>query len=478
MNKEIKIQAGSNQVPLQGLGVGSTMFYGALPILFELAKELRNNQTEAEIFLWENLGHLHELNVRFKRQHPISYFIADFYCHKAKLIIEVDGGYHNIPEQYLYDKNRDSELENLGLKVIRFTNKQVLYDIERTLNVIEMNIIDRISIHEDLQDDANLNSPLGAGGNSRDETNSIPLQGLGVRVRALFSEQLSNWELAQNNYAGLKTVQTKSFDFGDFEVKVQFNPARMISSGAKVDAKTIASRPCFLCAANRPAEQKAIQFGDYEILVNPFPIFPEHFTIPRREHVAQQIKPFFSDMLELAKALDDYLIFYNGPQCGASAPDHIHFQAGTKDFLPLLNDYHRLKDTHTDMLVSTEKMQLFQMKNYLRTVYCIESTDIESAKDSFEKLYNHLSAPLSSRRGVGGEVMMNIVCTYEAGKWFVFVLPRKAFRPWQYNAEGDKQLLVSPATVEMCGIFITPVESHFERITKQDIQSILKQVSS
>lgn len=107
------------------------MFYGALPILFELAKELRNNQTEAEIFLWENLGYLQRLNVRFKRQHPILYFIADFYCHKAKLIIEVDGGYHNIPEQYLYDTNRDSELEELGIKVIRFTNKQVLNDIKK-----------------------------------------------------------------------------------------------------------------------------------------------------------------------------------------------------------------------------------------------------------------------------------------------------------------------------------------------------------
>ena len=308
-----------------------------------------------------------------------------------------------------------------------------------------------------------------------------------LAVRGLFHEQISNWELAQTNFAGLKSVQTRAFDFGDYEVKVQFNPARMISSGAKVDAKSIADRPCFLCKTNRPAEQRAVDFGDYEILVNPFPIFPEHYTIPRREHVAQQIKPYFADMLDLAKVLDDYLIFYNGPQCGASAPDHMHFQAGTKDFLPLVNDYYRLKDTHTDLLVSTEKMQLFQMKNYLRTVYCIESTEIESAKDSFVKLYNHLSAPLlppsphGEGSGVrsGGEIepLMNVVCTYESGKWFVFVLPRKAFRPWQYNAESNKQLLVSPATVEMCGIFITPVEAHFKRICKEDVISIFNQVS-
>ena len=308
---------------------------------------------------------------------------------------------------------------------------------------------------------------------------------LNSKITELLHEQVSNWELARTNFAGLKTVRTKSFDFGDFEVKVQFNSARIVSSGAKVDAKTIAERKCFLCTENRPAEQNSVDAGDYLVLVNPFPIFPEHFTIPRKEHVDQQIKPYFADMLELAKALDDYLIFYNGPRCGASAPDHMHFQAGTKDFLPLVNDYTRLKDTHAQLLVESENFQLYNFNNYLRTVYCIESTDVESAKDAFEKLYTYFTsppAPLLEERGeieVGGEVepMLNIVCTFEDGKWFTFVLPRKTFRPWQYSAEGEQQLLVSPATVEMCGIFITPIEAHFEKITKEDVESILKQAS-
>ena len=294
---------------------------------------------------------------------------------------------------------------------------------------------------------------------------------LNSKILDLFHEQLATWELARANYAGLETVRTKSFSFADFDVTVQFNPARMVSSGAKVDAKTIAARKCFLCTENRPAEQNSVEAGDYLILINPFPIFPEHFTIPRKEHVEQQIKPYFSDMLELAKALDDYLIFYNGPRCGASAPDHMHFQAGTKDFLPLVNDYKRLKAIHTTLLVESENVQLFSFDNYLRTVFCIESTDIEGAKDSFEKLYTHFAA------GETVEPMLNIVCTFEVGKWFTFVLPRKAFRPWQYTAESEQQLLVSPATVEMCGIFITPVESHFERITKDDVASILEQAS-
>lgn len=306
---------------------------------------------------------------------------------------------------------------------------------------------------------------------TQNKNNIIPLQGLGVSVNRLFNEQVSNWELARNNFAGLKTVQTKSFDFDDFKVNVQFNPARIVSSGAKVDAKTIAERKCFLCAENRPSEQEGIDAGEYTILVNPFPIFPDHFTIPRKDHVDQQILPYFTDMLELAKSMDNYLLFYNGPKCGASAPDHMHFQAGTKDFLPLVNDYKRLKETHSSLLVTTEKMQLFQFNNYLRSFYCIESTDIESAKDSFEKLYAYFQTDTKV------EPMMNIVCSFENDKWFTFVLPRKAFRPWQYTAEGDQQLMVSPATVEMCGIFITPIQQHFERITKQDIVSIFEQTS-
>lgn len=294
---------------------------------------------------------------------------------------------------------------------------------------------------------------------------------LNSKITELLHEQVSNWELARTNFAGLKTVRTKSFDFGDFEVKVQFNPARIVSSGAKVDAKTIAERKCFLCTENRPTEQNSVDAGDYLVLVNPFPIFPEHFTIPRKEHVDQQIKPYFADMLELAEALDDYLIFYNGPRCGASAPDHMHFQAGTKDFLPLVNDYKRLKYTHAQLLVESENFQLFNFNNYLRTVYCIESTDVESAKDAFEKLYTHFATEENM------EPMLNIVSTFEEGKWFTFILPRKTFRPWQYTAEGEQQLLVSPATVEMCGIFITPIEAHFEKITKEDVESIFEQAS-
>ncbi|MDO9153013.1 MAG: endonuclease domain-containing protein [Paludibacter sp.] len=127
------------------LGVRGIMFYGALPIHFELAKRLRGNQTDAEIFLWNHLVRIKIKGVRFKRQHPVLFFIADFYCHKAKLIIELDGGYHNIPEQYCYDRSRENELDELGLKVIRFTNEQVLDDIENVLRIIETEVKERLN---------------------------------------------------------------------------------------------------------------------------------------------------------------------------------------------------------------------------------------------------------------------------------------------------------------------------------------------
>jgi len=294
---------------------------------------------------------------------------------------------------------------------------------------------------------------------------------LNQQIKSLFHEQVSNWELARVNYEGLKTVRTKLFHFDDFEVTIQYNPARIASTGARVDNRSIAARKCFLCVENRPEEQQSIVLDDYIVLVNPYPIFPQHFTIPRKEHSDQQIKPYFTDMLELAEALDDFIVFYNGPKCGASAPDHMHFQAGTKDFLPLLTDYKRMKPTHGELLEEGVNYQLYHLKNYLRTVYCIESDTIISAQNIFKNLYIKWQGDSTE------EPLMNIVCSYEDGIWYTFIFPRSAFRPWQYTAEGDQQLLVSPATVEMSGIFITPVEEHFNRISQNDVISIFEQCS-
>ncbi len=293
------------------------------------------------------------------------------------------------------------------------------------------------------------------------------------QVNELFEQQLSVWEMARNNFEGLKTVQIREFDFDGFGVKVQFNPARMVSSGAKVDAKTIAQRKCFLCAANRPEVQRGIEWRDYDILINPFPIFTRHLTIPRREHVDQQLVPYINDMFDLARELTDFVVFYNGPKCGASAPDHMHFQAGNADFLPLVSDYFNLKSkgkcTMHNAQCTIGGVDIYTIDDYLRVVYCIESTDKDALREAFMKLYN------SWVKEEGVEPMMNVVCLYREGRWYLFVIPRGAFRPWQYTAEGEKQLLVSPATVEVSGLFITPVKEHFERITREDVVDILEQ---
>lgn len=295
---------------------------------------------------------------------------------------------------------------------------------------------------------------------------------LNTELKKLFNEQVSGWELAKTNFENLSVVQTKKIAFDDFDILVQFNPARIVSSGADTSAKTIADRKCFLCENNLPPEQKSIDYKDYLILINPYPIFPEHFTIPRKEHVQQRILPYFKDMLLLAKDMSDYTVFYNGPKCGASAPDHMHFQAGTKTFLPLINDYKRLKSSKAELLKSADDFSVFTLKNYLRTLICIESENAESVFTVFQNYYKEWQIHPDE------EPLMNIVCSFENNKWYVFILPRENFRPWQYySTDTNKQLLVSPATVEMSGIFITPIETHFNRIDRQDIADILNQAT-
>jgi ATP adenylyltransferase/5',5'''-P-1,P-4-tetraphosphate phosphorylase II len=267
-------------------------------------------------------------------------------------------------------------------------------------------------------------------------------------VVQLFQQQLIGWELAKNNYQVLQQAKVKTFDVGGYRYLVQFNPARMVSSSAKVDAQSIRERKCFLCAENRPAEQKGIIFdGRYEILVNPFPIFPRHLTIPSLDHTPQQIISRFGDMLDLAQQLDDYIILYNGPKCGASAPDHFHFQAGNKGFLPIEND----RNWRHNLRIESENKQDILMR--------------------FLQIYDTL--PLQPD---DTEPMMNILTWYKNGAWTTCIFPRKKHRPDCYFAEGDANMIISPASVDMGGMLITPLEKDFEKIAAEDIAGILDEV--
>jgi len=207
-------------------------------------------------------------------------------------------------------------------------------------------------------------------------------------IHNLLTEQLASWETARNNYAVLSEVQVKELNVNGILYKVQFNPARIVSSGAKVDAKSIKERKCFLCPANLPAVQKGIPFeGHYNILVNPFPIFPRHLTVPETAHVAQRIAPRFGDMLDLARQLTDYTIFYNGPKCGASAPDHAHFQAGNKGFMPIEQDWRRQV---AGKVADYGQATLWWLNDAPRTTLVIESADRKTAIKLFDTVYHSL----------------------------------------------------------------------------------------
>ncbi|MDR2804708.1 MAG: DUF4922 domain-containing protein [Dysgonamonadaceae bacterium] len=268
-------------------------------------------------------------------------------------------------------------------------------------------------------------------------------------VNQLFEEQLNDWELAKTNYKALTQVKVKTLNVDGYPYKVQFNPARITSSAAKVDPQSIQARKCFLCSDNRPPVQKGIPFkGQYTVLVNPYPIFPRHLTVPALEHTPQLIAPRFGDMLDLAQALDDYVVFYNGPKCGASAPDHFHFQAGNKGFLPIENER--------------------EWKNAIR----IESANRQEMLARFRQNYDALPLPPGD-----SEPMLNLLTWYENGTWITCLFPRKKHRPACYSAEGDARLLISPASVDMAGVFITPLEKDFEKITAEDIVEILDEVN-
>lgn len=267
----------------------------------------------------------------------------------------------------------------------------------------------------------------------------------------------------------MKPIRVKEVEVNGCHYKVQFNPARIVSSAAKVDPKSIQERKCFLCPDNLLPGQKGIPFGErYQILENPFPIFPRHLTIPELEHTAQRILPRFGDMLDLAQHLDEYIVFYNGPRCGASAPDHAHFQAGNKGFLPIEQEW---KQKKAGRIVEYKGSTLWYLDDSPRTTLVIEATDKEAAMLLFGITYRAMELKPGE-----DEPMMNVLAWTEAEKWMVCLFPRALHRPACYIATGDANILISPASVDMGGVFIAPQEKDFEKITANDIASILGEV--
>lgn len=292
------------------------------------------------------------------------------------------------------------------------------------------------------------------------------------QAHALVLQQKSAWETVARNFDALRRIQTKTYSFDYFEVQVQFNAERIRSSGAKTDAKSIAARRCFLCSENLPAVQKGILLNDnYLLLVNPYPIFSEHFTISSLIHVPQNIAGRFADMLDVSAVLPDFTVFYNGPECGASAPDHFHFQAGSKNILPVEQEFGLLEKEHPEVLVQDENTKIVAVDNYLRHFVAFISSQKNQLLVQLENFY-HILAESKTK-----EPMMNVLCNFEGGFWRVLVFPREKQRPSHFYREGDGRILVSPAAVELGGILILPREEDFLKIKKNDAAEILEEVT-
>jgi hypothetical protein len=291
------------------------------------------------------------------------------------------------------------------------------------------------------------------------------------KIDELFYSQLQEWELAKVNYSQLEKVKTRKIDFGSFDVYIQFNPERIRSSAAKVDAKSISTRPCFLCEKNRPSVQRGVTFGkSLTILINPFPVFSRHLTIPSELHTDQRIINNFDTMLSLAEALPSYTVFYNGPQCGASAPDHLHFQAGSKGSIPMEKDF---TDGRNVKLVSgKDRLEIWQWTGYRRGIITLAGHNRHMLVNAFNVFFNRFSETQPDKP----EPMLNILAGFSASGWIIHIIPRKQHRPSQFFAEGSSQILLSPAAVDLGGVIITPREEDFIKITKADVEDIFSQV--
>lgn len=289
----------------------------------------------------------------------------------------------------------------------------------------------------------------------------------------LFKSQVAKWPLLKENYDTLEKSEYRDFTAEKFHIRLQYNPGRMASASAKLDAKTIAERKCFLCRANLPAEQQGIMYGnEYLILCNPWPIFSRHLTVAHLEHKPQAIADSFPHLLSMSRDFAPvFRLFYNGPRSGASAPDHLHFQAYPSGAIPLEKDL--LLPENKIKIGSLEDVAVFKAAAEKRSVIFIEGETERNVISFFDRMLASMKRLMEGP----GEPMMNIVCSFSGKKWRVIVFPRHKFRPDAYYLEGEDKIMVSPGAVEMGGLVVTPRKMDFERLNADVIEGIYEEVS-
>ncbi|NUN69712.1 MAG: DUF4922 domain-containing protein [Bacteroidetes bacterium] len=294
---------------------------------------------------------------------------------------------------------------------------------------------------------------------------------LHVLTHRLYEAQQRQWPMLQDGVEALKNVRVRTVDCNGFSVRLQFNPKRIVSTGAKVDAAAIRERKCFLCSAHLPAEQQGILVREkFLILCNPMPIFPEHFTIAHVDHIPQSIEESILTFLTMAKELSPrYSVFYNGPKCGASAPDHLHFQASPFGAIPAekeLPSYLRQMKESGGVTVSSAE-------GYGRSVLVLSG----NGEQQMELAFLRLTSAMRRVTGTNDEPMMNVLGSYADGRWTVTVFLRSKHRPDVYFREGEEKVLISPASVDIGGLVVTPMEKDFLRADSSMIESIFHEIS-
>ena len=291
------------------------------------------------------------------------------------------------------------------------------------------------------------------------DTSSLP-----ALVDGLLAQQRETWPQLAQALTALEEVETRTLTINHAAVRLQHNPQRIVSTSARVDERSIRERPCFLCAKNMPAEEKGLPIGESLIaLCNPFPVLDRHLVIVSRDHIPQQLEGHTPEFLELARSLGNrFVTLYNGPKCGASAPDHLHFQAGTNDSLSVFAE--------SSFQLANRAVALKTSDSYGAGFLWFREPEREAAVARVERILE----VLQSNEESDDEAMINLLARHDGHSWEVVIIPRRKHRPTAYFRD---ELLVSPAAIDLAGLVVVPRERDFQMLDAALLRAIFEEVT-
>ncbi len=302
------------------------------------------------------------------------------------------------------------------------------------------------------------------------------------QIDKFIKDQLSVWPMAAENYRNLKKTEIKHLEVGGLTVTVQYNPCRRISSEAALDKESISRRPCFLCPENRPKEQTNIEFEGrkgrkYRVTLNPYPIFPSHLVISSSDHIPQSIWHRYQDLLDFIHENNDFVGFYNGPESGASAPDHMHFQACPQGLMPLQNRVDELLDSveapSLEYLANVKEAKLFHLNEYAHGVFVLSGATAKSVAKLFYRLLDCAPIPEGSI-----EPRLNLVAWCHEGEYRSVVIFREKHRPHNYFSSAEDHLAMSPGCADMAGVYVAPEKEDFDKLDSALLSQVVEEVSA